>query len=63
MLKTCGVELNRPSQSFLYACVAQLGKSTGLKNQVSSVQFGPQAPSVTDTKNPKCMPNFGSDCL
>ena len=23
MLKTCGVELNRPSQSFLYACVAQ----------------------------------------
>lgn len=28
----------------LFACVAQLGKSTGLKNQGSFVQFEPQAP-------------------
>ena len=30
-----------------YAWVAQSGKSTGLKNQVSSVQFGPQAPEAS----------------
>ena len=27
-----------------YAWVAQSGKSAGLKNQTSSVRFGPQAP-------------------